>query len=580
MSRQARSWIIAWATGQGLGLWLLHEWILKLATPQQYFSVIWALYALVITLPLSFMLLPAYRQQRRLWGMAVAYSLLMAGAAAYSGYQAWMSGIPYHQTWELGFILGCITFSSWFVLLPFAEHGLCKGQWFSDYAFLFSAAWRNWVKLMLAGLFACLFWALLFLLAGLFKVLHVNFLMDLISSRIFAYPVTAITFGVGLSLYAAKEEALVGIYRASLDILGWLLPVVSFILILFLLALPFQGLALLWKTGYATSLMLCLLAWTIFLFNAAWQDATREERFPRWLRRFIGLGLLTMPVYILLCAYSLGLRVTQYGWTIDRVWAALAILIMAIYALGYAWVVLRRSTVWMLQARQVNIVAALFAVTLLILTLTPILDPVRLAVHSQVSRLLDGRTSVSDFDFEYLRLEGRRYGNQVLQELARNTKHEHAVLIRQKAEDAMKVTYRTFKSQGPEPLTHAQLQEQLTPYPHTVALDPAFVDFLLEQRNSGKLYLNCSTSKPCPVLVLDMNDDGEQELVVLSGYSSHVFQRTQSVWKIAGRLTGKDMDALGATKIQRELDALDFSAKPNAWRDLWIGNMKYQVEER
>lgn len=158
------------------------------------------------------------------------------------------------------------------------------------------------MKLVLAALFTGLLWILLFLLAGLFKVLNIGFLTDLFTSRIFAYPVTAIAFGIGISLYAAKEEALVGIYRASLNILGWLLPVVSLILILFLLALPFQGLALLWKTGYATSLMLCLLAWTVFLFNAAWQDASGEQRFPRWLLRFISLGLLAMPVYIALCA--------------------------------------------------------------------------------------------------------------------------------------------------------------------------------------------------------------------------------------------------------------------------------------
>lgn len=580
MNRQERSWMIAWATLQGCGLWLLHEWILKLTLPEQYFSCIWPIYTLIITLPLSFMVLSAYRQQRQLWVMAAAYSLLMAGAASYSGHNAWGGNMPPHSAWQPGLILSFITLSTWFVLLPFAEHRLNKGSWFSDYSFLFSAAWRNWVKLVLAGVFTALFWALLFLLAGLFKVLHVNFLMELISSRIFAYPVTAITFGIGLSLYAAKEEALVGIYRASLDILGWLLPVVSFIMLLFLLALPFQGLALLWQTGYATSLMLCLLLWTIFLFNAAWQDASREQRFPGWLRRFIGLSLLTMPVYILLCAYSLGLRIIQYGWTIDRVWAALAIVVMAIYAFGYALVVMRRHAVWMLDARRVNVVAALFTVALLIFSLTPILDPVRLAVHSQVSRLLDGRTPVSDFDFEYLRLEGRRYGNQVLQDLSHNTTHEHAALIRQKAADALKVTHRTFKPQGPEPLTHKQLQEQLKLYPHATELDPGFLDFVLEQRNSGKLYINCSANKPCPVLMLDLNDDGEQELVLLSGYSSCIFSQVQGVWKVVGRLTGKHMDALSADKIRRELDTLDFSAKPNTWRDLWVGDMKYQVEEQ
>lgn len=580
MNRQERSWIIAWAALQGIGLWLLHEWLIRLADKGQHLSVIWTLYAFIVTLPLSQMMLSAHRHKPGLWWMAAGFSLVMSAAAAYVGYQAWVSGLSFGNVELSGFSLGTMTLISWFILLPFAEHKLVTHRWFSDYSLLFSAAWRNLVKLVLAALFTGLLWILLFLLAGLFKVLNIGFLMELFTSRIFAYPVTAIAFGIGISLYAAKEEALVGIYRASLNILGWLLPMVSLILILFLLALPFQGLALLWKTGYATSLMLCLLAWTVFLFNAAWQDASGEQRFPRWLLRFISLGLLTMPVYIVLCAYSLGLRVAQYGWSVDRIWAVLGIVTMAIYALGYAFTVLRRNAIWMLEAKQVNIAAALSMVALLILTMTPVLDPARVAVNSQVARLLDGRTLVNDFDFEYLRLQGGRYGNQRLQDLARNTAHEHAALIRQKAADALKVTYRTFKPKGPEPLTRKQLRECLTPYPPDAGFDPAFLDFLLGRYNAGDIYLNCRADKPCPVLMLDLNNDGERELVLLDGYSSRIFSQGQGVWKVAGRLAGKDMDALGAAKMQRELDALDFSAKPNAWRELWIGSMKYQVEEQ
>ncbi|MCB5191378.1 DUF4153 domain-containing protein [Methylobacillus arboreus] len=579
MNRQERSWIIAWATLQGVGLWLLHEWLLRLAAPGQYFSLIWPLYVLILTLPLSQMVLSGYRQQKRLWWMASGFSLLMAGAAAYVGHQAWVADLPFSKTGELGFTLGVITAASWFVLLPFAEHRLRLNSWFSDYSLLFSAAWRNLVKLLLAAVFAGLFWALLFLLAGLFKVLNVNFLMGLFTSRIFAYPVTAIAFGIGLSLYAAKEEALVGIYRASLNILGWLLPVVSFILILFLLALPFQGLALLWKTGYATSLMLCLLAWTVFLFNAAWQDASGEQRFPKWLLRFIGVGLLAMPVYTGLCAYSLALRVAQYGWTIDRIWAALAIMTMAIYALGYAFVVIRRQAIWMAGARQVNIAAALFTVALLILTVTPVLDPARIAVGSQVARLMDGLTPVSDFDFEYLRLQGGRYGNQVLQDLSKNNDHANADLVRQKAEAALRVKYRTFHDKGRGLLTREQLSGHLAPYPHGVELDAEFVDLLLEQRNAGSIYLNCSAKKPCPVLSVDLNADGENELVLLDGYQSRIFSLDNGKWRVAGRLQGQRSNWLTQKDVTGALDQLGFSIKPSQWQDLWIGDMKYEVLE-
>ncbi|MCB5185104.1 DUF4153 domain-containing protein [Methylobacillus gramineus] len=578
MDKQERGWIIAWAALQGVSLWLLHEWLLKLSIPGQYFSLIWPLYAVIITLPLSLMVLSHYRQQTLLWSMATGFSVLMAGAAAYMGHQAWVADLPVNKTGELGFILNVIALSSWFVLLPFAEHKLSRGSWASDYPLLFSAAWRNWIKLMLAALFTGLFWTLLFLLAGLFKVLNVNTLMDWFTSRIFAYPATTIIFGIGLSLYAAKEEALVGIYRASLNILGWLLPLVSFILLLFLLALPFQGLALLWKTGYATSLMLSLLAWTVFLFNAAWQDASGEQRFPRWLLRFIGLSLLVMPVYIALCVYSLGLRVTQYGWTIDRVWAALVIVVMAIYALGYAWVVLRRQPIWMASASRVNIGAALITVALAILTCSPVLDPARIAVNSQVARLLQQKVDISSFDFEYLRLEAGRYGNQALLSLSREQSHPQAALLRKKATDASKVTYRTFKpGNGPEQ-SDESVRQQLKIYPHDAELPAAFLQEVREQLNRQALYLNCQKDKPCPVLKLDLNHDGMDELILLNGYSSLIFELSQGRWKSSGRLSGVDLHKLNTQETLQALDSQDFASKPARWGELWIGDMKYGVQ--
>src|SRR5690606_35634919 len=157
--------------------------------------------------------------------------------------------------------------------------------WSSDYGLLGTAAWRNVVKLGSAGLFVVIFWMLLALWAGLFKVLGVGFFVELFTSRVFVYPVTAIAFGMGLSLYSAKEEALLGLYRATLNLLGWLLPLVSGIILLFLLMLPVQGVGLLWKTGYATALVLSLLALMVFLFNAAWQDGIHGIKFPNWIRK-------------------------------------------------------------------------------------------------------------------------------------------------------------------------------------------------------------------------------------------------------------------------------------------------------
>lgn len=577
MHREERSWIVAWAAGQGAALWLLHEWLLSLSKQGEYFWLIWPLYMVALLLPLSMMLLSAYRQQKHLWQMVIGYVVLIAGIASYLGYQAWTPALDTFLYAQSGVCLALVGFGSWFVLLPFAEHRLLRQRWADDYALLFAAAWRNSIKLALAGGFTGLLWLLLLLFANLLKVLGVPYLLNLLAEPIFFYPVTAVTFGIGLSLYAAKEEVLVGFYRAGLNIAGWLLPVVSVILLAFLLVLPVQGLDKLWDTGYASSLMLALLGLTVFLFNAAWQDASGQQRFPPWLLRFIGLGLLTMPIYIGLCVYALGLRVAQYGWTTERVFAALVILVMAMYALGYAAVVLRRENLWMNSVSKVNIATALLTVLLGILTCSPLLDPTRIAVQSQVARLLQQKVNVPNFDFDYLRFQAGRYGDAALTRLEQEQTHPDAVELRRRAKLVHESKQREFVHGPPPQFEAAGLREMLKVYPQHAELPDAFIESLLERKNQTQEGLYCKKSEPCAVLKLDLDADGSDELVLLDGYRGEVYALRLAKWQKVGSLPWQ-ADKFTEESIEDALARGDFSSKAPLWHDLQIGDERYRVE--
>src|SRR5690606_1106994 len=96
--------------------------------------------------------------------------------------------------------------------------------------------------------------------------------------------------------------------------------------------------------------------------------------------------------------------------TADRVLAVLVALVIAGYAFGYAWAVLRGRDGWLGAIRPVNRVMSLVVVALAVLANTPVLDPHRFAVASQMQRLADGRTAPDDFDLDWLRFEGGRRG--------------------------------------------------------------------------------------------------------------------------------------------------------------------------
>jgi hypothetical protein len=93
-------------------------------------------------------------------------------------------------------------------------------------------------------------------------------------------------------------------------------------------------------------------------------------------------SLLALPVYAALALYALGLRVVQYGWTVDRFWAVLVAVAVAGYAVGYALAVLRRQRRWLQMLEPVNRWMCWAVLALALLGNSPLLDPVRLTLSA------------------------------------------------------------------------------------------------------------------------------------------------------------------------------------------------------
>src|SRR5690606_13982517 len=120
--------------------------------------------------------------------------------------------------------------------------------------------------------------------------------------------------------------------------------------------------------------------------------------------------------YAVLALVALGLRIDQYGWTVDRVWAALACALAAAYAFGYAWSALRCGD-WLRPLPAVNRALSWVVVAVAVLANTPLLEPHRISVSSQLARLEDGRASAAELDLAYLRFESGRRGYRAAQSL-------------------------------------------------------------------------------------------------------------------------------------------------------------------
>lgn len=427
----------------------------------------------------------------------------------------------------------------------------------APYADYFDLAWMHGVQLALSLAFTAVFWILLFLGGALFKLIGIDAIQKLIGEAAFAMPATCVMFAAAVQLTDVRAGLVRGVRTVALTLLAWLLPLMTLIAAGFLASLPFTGLAPLWKTKAATALLLSAAAHLIVLINAAYQDGTEPGPVVlRWAARIA--GVLLVPIAIL-AGYALFLRIDQYGLTPERVFAAAFVVVAAGYAIGYAAAAVRPG-VWMTTLEPTNLVMAVIAVLLLVVLFTPIADPARLSVGSQVKRLAAGKVGADRFDYVFLRFDSGRYGRDALERLKASRDPE----IARRARDAVAMREKTYAraNRGPDFIN-------MKVYPAGKTLPDSFR--AQDWTANGSDSVCTFAGMQCSALVLDVDGDGVDEVLLASGASFDVFRSTDHGWRRVAQANsscpGVDIDAaLKAGTVRTDA--------PAARRDLLVGDQR------
>ena len=511
----------------------------------------------------------AYR--RRVWRFGLVLFIALAATGAYAGYRVDPSTNVNLFAEVLPFVL--TAFIGWYVLLPFAQAYFKTGSLRPAYPVLFEFAWNNGITLLIATIFTGIFWALLALWAGLFRTIGIELFDVIFYSKYFGYPVTGTVFAFAVYLGRSHVSAVVTVRRVILAVFKGLLPLLAVIALLFLAALPFMGLAPLWATGKATALMLTLQAVLLFFLNAVFQNGQGEPPYAPWLRAPVRAAIVLLPIYTLLCAYALYLRVDQYGWSTDRFWAVLLTGVIALHVFGYAFAALRRSAVWMAGMAPVNVAIAAVVVALSVAVNSPLLDAQRIGAKSQVARLLDGSVPAGEFDYAYLRFHLGRAGNSELAKLRAIDDHPHAETIRASADRALKLENR-YNTAMERIETAAQAANNFAAYPRTESLSESFLDYAMSKNADWQLKRCLEVGQRCLVLAIDLNGDKRKDYVVFriaGDYDRYtgVYAQLDKEWDLVGTLSGNERQKIEALK--RILDANDYAPAASPWQNLKIG---------
>ena len=585
--------ILIAAVIQGWALYGLHISVRDHHWPATHDALLLALYAVVVFIPLTLQLLAEYRRSAILWACVA----VMSAALFYFG---WHHGsrvavraeaTPYmlSSRWELvSFVMAVL----WLHLLPFVQCRLASGAWTPQYRLLFASSWRNVLILAEAGLFTGLLWLLLFLLLSLFHMLGIDYFKELFEEPIFAYPVTALAFGVAIHLIGSVDRLTSVALEQILNLLKWLAVLAGLILAMFSVAL-LTNLPKLVFTGdkaIGAHWLLWLVAGMVLLLNAAYRDGSDLKPYPRW----IGMSLrAVVPLLVLIAAtalYALCVRVQHFGLTVSRVWAFVVAAAALLYASGYALAAFGRNG-WFAGMARVNIAVALILITVIAATFTPLLSPFRLAADSQY-RLVVARGvaaldrepvhpedgyRMGDQPLKYLRFYAGRYGLEQLKALSQLQSGKDAEEIRAAAAEMLATT---SPWNGAKPLDPKAALAKLSVFPTGRILEPALIDAIVADSAARGLLLGGPVADGLGVF-MDLNADGQDEFVLMMGYAEYVYEKRQGTWRHAGNLTlqnplKSDRKAL-LLELKNSLLQAELSSSPSTWRDLIIGTRRFEV---
>ena len=348
---------------------------------------------------------------RRLWNLLAGLTAVLLALWAY---RLWSYGgfdvVPSQKSDLIRISMAV------FLIVPYFQCRIASWSWKIPYSEIFFQLCRNLFLLFQASIVIAVFWGLLITAGLLFDIVGLHLVPLIIITPVCAVPLTSIIIAVSISV-AIKHPGIDSLGRWLLSVLAWLLPFFSLLSLAFLACLFWGGtssLNALWNTGQASTLMLLLQTGTIIIANAAWLDGAKSIFRTRSIDLLAQVSLLCLPVYTVLCLYSLSLRISQYGLTTDRVQAVFLALTTGIWGIAYAGTVIARN--WPASIGRVNIACVLFMASLVVLMNSPVLDPLRLSANDQVSRLKTGKVRPQDFDYAYLASLGR-YGKKSIEAL-------------------------------------------------------------------------------------------------------------------------------------------------------------------
>ncbi|WP_024592857.1 MULTISPECIES: DUF4153 domain-containing protein [unclassified Pseudoalteromonas] len=420
-SQLPKSFIIILAVLQAIALTLLYSSIENNVWPATSPTWLVSLITFSMSFPLLMLMTVNKNNIKTSLLLILPFSLLLSLLGAYVGFQ---------QEPQEYVSNGDLTSVFIFTVLIAGFKGLMYIQQFGSsvsisYSSLFKLSWRNFIIFAECWLFVLIFWGILNLGAALFDILDIEFFSELLRNEWFWIPTLTLAFAFASVIFRKLLNIEDNIAFLLQTLIKFLLPVLSVISLGFLATLPFTGLNKLWETGSGSLLVMWLQVLTLFFVNTVYKDDSSVRPYHMLLHRLVFISVALLPVYSVISAYGIYLRVEQHGLTVDRCWGILIWFLLACFSFSYLVGIITKRDNWLEPLSKINIVMGWVVLVSMLAVNSPLLNFQSLSTNSQIARLDADKVTIEKFDYYYFEHSLGRQGYLAMQLLKQKIETSH-----------------------------------------------------------------------------------------------------------------------------------------------------------
>ena len=446
--------------------------------------------------------------------------------------------------------------------LPWIQYSLHVSREQARYPHFYRQLWLNALTLLIVFVANGLFWLVLLLWSEMFKLVGIPFFSTLFfDTDWFGYVAFGLITALAVVLARTQSRLVTAVQKLLTFIATGLLPLVALLALMFILTLPFTGLEAISQRVSAAGLMSTLTLLLLLLMAIVREPQKEALPYPGALRYLIKCSLIVAPIYMLIAGWSLWVRIQQYGWTPERLYGVLVVVVLLVWSFGYLASILRRGRNPLELQGLVILGVSLLALGLLVLLSSPVIDAWRISVNSHMGLYHSGKIKPDQVSLYMLDHSGKP-GRAALEALQKDVAFNQDSKRRRDLNSLLQGRRDPVKE-----LTATQLVSKVAIAPGSQKPDDAFWAFVKTQ---GYRITSCAEQNACVLVSQDLNADGhpEQVLYAFGDGESLVFGMQKNKWDLLA--VARLPEGFNKDKLLQAVANQQLGSAPRIWRDITI----------